>query len=67
LFPKLLRAGGSAETRNLEVLRLEVEKEAAKASTSVDLNLHRAKDGTMYWTFEVIEDSKPDSALYIDK
>jgi len=62
-----LRAGGTSETRNLEVTRLEVDGETAKKSISVDLNLHRMKDGTMYWTFSVVENSAPDLALYTDK
>lgn len=62
-----MRAGGTSETRNLEVTRLEVDGETAKKSISVDLNLHRMKDGTMYWTFSVVENSAPDLALYTDK
>jgi len=34
---------------------------------SVDLNLHKEKDGTMFWTFTVVEDSKADLSLYVDK
>mmetsp|Transcript_18439 Transcript_18439/g.24759 ORF Transcript_18439/g.24759 Transcript_18439/m.24759 type:complete len:125 (+) Transcript_18439:4469-4843(+) len=46
---------------------MEVEGEQAKDMISVDLNLHKEKDGTMFWTFTVVEDSKADLSLYVDK
>lgn len=67
LFPKLLRAGQTAETSYVDVTKNEVNSETAKDYVSVDLNLHRSKDGTMFWTFKIVEDSQPDKDLYTDK
>lgn len=67
LFPKLLRAGQTSETRSLDVTRNEINGELPKENVSVDLNLHRSRDGTMFWTFTVAEDSQPDYSLYVDK
>lgn len=68
LFPKMIRLGAKAETQALEVSARELNGETPTKSVSVDLQLHRAKDGTLYWTFAVAgQEGSPDVTLFVDK
>lgn len=68
LFPKLLRLGQKAESSYLEVTAKEVDEVVSTKFVNVDLELHRTKDGTLYWTFAVVgEEESPDVTLFIDK
>ena len=68
LFPKMMRLGQKAETSYLEVNEKAVNGITSTKFATVDLKLQRSKDGTLYWTFEVIgEQQSPDTTLFVDK
>jgi len=64
----MILLGSKSETAYLEVNAKEVNGAESTKFVSVDLELHRIKDGTLYWTFKVIgEEDSPDTTLFIDK
>jgi len=54
----MIRLGQTGETNFLEVRAKEVNGETPSKMVTVDLKLHRSKDGQLYWTFEVTEEEK---------
>jgi len=54
LFPKMLRLTQKAETTTFDTNLKDSNGVFPERMVSVDLNLHRSRDGTFYWTFTVI-------------
>ena len=50
----MLRLGQRADTSYLEVQPKEKDGFAPTKFFTVDLKLQRSKDGTLYWTFDVL-------------